>query len=371
VDLGFRIAEIYPLKSTFINPKNGFVMNKKAICYLTNSMKPQERVLFEAQLKTDATLAADFEAQKKVFQKMEKIRLSNKIQKLVAQDRLHRARQRKQILFGIGAGVLILSIAAWQYVENQSYTNVKSSAPVVQEAVSTNRPAPKSTVPESQKPSTPQKPLPASNPTKPLKQGLQSPKPIPSQDIPYAQAVPVTMPSSKVHDPSPVVGGHLDTNHNEPLMQTLPASVRIEQFVFQERLAKMYKEWLMIEKEKYIYRYNKWCGTADCADLSPKVLQMLTEYYQGKSPDPVLQESSFNADLSWLVKTMYNIEIREIGSAKYCLAKINNDSYFSNEKQFCEILLQNPEDRNKESLDAFIKDTSSLFHEKAKELLKK
>jgi hypothetical protein len=241
----------------------------------------------------------------------------------------------------------------------------------VQEAIPANRAKPESTTPESQKPSTPPKTAPVSNPTKPLKQGLQSPKPIPSQDVPYAQAVPAATPPSKVHDSSPVVGGHLDTNHNEPLMQTLPASVRIEQFVFQERLAKMYKQWLLIEKEKYIYRYNKWCGTADCETLSPKVLQMLTEYYQGKSPDPVLEESGFNADLSWLVKTMYNIEIREIGAAKYCLDKIGNDSYFSNEKQFCEILLQNPAVRNKDSLNPFIKDTSSLFHEKAKELLKK
>jgi hypothetical protein len=344
-------------------------MKKKAINYLTNTMQPQERALFEAQLKTDAELSDDFEVQKKVFQKMEKIRLSNKIQKLVAQDRLDRARQQKWIQIGIGAGVLILSIATWQYVVNQSNTHPKYQAPIAPKGVlQPQQSAPEAIVPESQKPSTPQKP--SSNPTKALKQGLQPPKPMPTS-VPYAQAAPNSASQPKIQDPSPVVGGHSDTNHNVPLMQTLPASVQIEQLVFQQRLDKRYKQWLIIEKEKEKYIYNKWCGTTDCNDLSPKVLQMLTEYYQGKSPDPVLEEGGFNADLSWIVKALYNIEVRGMGAAKYCLAKIENDSYFLNEKQFCEILLQNPEERNKDLLIFFVKDTSSLFHEKAKELLKK
>jgi hypothetical protein len=339
-------------------------MNKKAINYLTNTMQPHERAQFEAQLNTDAELAADFDAQKRVFQKMEKIRLSNKIHKIVAQDRLNQARQQKWIQFGIGAGVLILGIATWQYLVDQP-----DPIPVVIEAAPTYPTAPESTAPESQKPSTPQKPLPASNPTKTLKQGLQLPKPMP-KDRTYARVVPNFTPSSKAQNPFLVAGAGSDTNHM-PLIQRLPSSVHIEQAVFQERLDKMYKQWLIIEKEKYIYRYNKWCGTADCQNLSPKVLQMLTEYYQGKSPTPVLVESTFNADLSRLIRAMYNIEFQNSGAAKYCLEKIENDSYFLNEKQFCEILLQNPEDRNKEALNLFIKDTSSLFHEKAKELLKK
>jgi hypothetical protein len=343
-------------------------MKKKAINYLTDTMQPHERVQFEAQLNTDAELAADFDAQKRVFQKMEKIRLSNKIQKIVAQDRLNQARQQKWIQFGIGAGVLILSIATWQYLVNQPDTD---TTPIVPEAAPTYRTAPESMAPESQKPSMPQKPLPASNPKKASKQGLQPPQPIPQQSIPYAQAVPTVPPQLKEQDPSPPAGAHSETNPNVPLIQTLPAAVQIAMPVLQQRLEKRYKQWLIVEKEKYIYRYNQWCKTADCHDLSPKVQQMLTEYYQGKSPDPILEESRFNADLSWLIKAMYNIEIKEMGSAKYCLAKIENDSYFLNEKQFCEILLQNPEDRNKETLNLFIKDTSSLFHEKAKELLKK
>ncbi|MEY4936442.1 MAG: hypothetical protein RIS64_2801 [Bacteroidota bacterium] len=341
-------------------------MNKKAICYLTNTMQPQERALFEAQLNTDAELAADFEAQKKIFQKMEKIRLSNKIQKLVAQDRLHRAWQQKWIQFGIGASVLIWSIATWQYVVNQLDTYLKPQLPIAKQGVQLQQNTLKAIGTESQKLSTPQKT--SSHPTKALKQGVQLPKPLPKDSIPYANAILNLAPSSKMQDPSLVVGAGSDTNH---LIQLLPSSVQIEQAVFQQRLDKMYKQWLLIEKEKYIYRYNKWCGTADCQNLSSKVVQLLNEYYQRKSPDPVLEESGFNADLSWIVKAMYNIEVQEMSAAKYCLAKIDNDSYFLNEKQFCEILLQNPEDRNKEALNLFIKDASSLFHEKAKELLKK
>ncbi len=343
-------------------------MKKKAINYLTNTMQPQERTQFEAQLKTDAEFADDFELQKKTFQKMEKIRLSNKIQKLVAQDRLNRARQQKWIPLGIGAGVLILGIATWQYVVNQSDTHPKSQIPIVQEGVQPPQNTPKAIVPEPQNPSAPQKPLPISNPTKTPKQGLQPPKPMLKTN---AQAVPNLAPQTQGHDSSPITGGHFDTNHNVPLMKRLPSSVQIEQSVFQQRLDKMYKKWLIIEKEKYIYRYYKWCGTADCQELSPKVLQMLNEYYQGKSPDPVLVESGFNADLSWIVRAMYNIEVRDTGAAKFCLAKIDNDSYFLNEKQFCEILLQSPKGRNKDALNFFINDTSNLFHEKAKELLKK
>jgi hypothetical protein len=369
VDFGFRNgavknpkSEIHLPKSTFQNPKNGAVMKKKAINYLTNTMQPQERAQFEAQLNTDAALAADFEAQKTVFQKMEKIRLSNKIQKLVAQDRQNRARQQKWSQFGIGAGVLILGIATWQYIVNQSDTDKKPQIPVAQQGVQPPQRTPEAMGTEPQKTITPQKP--SSNPTKSQKQGLQLPKPMPKDSLFVAQALP------NVPDSSPPAGSYSDTNPNLPLRQKLPTSVQIEQLVFQQRLEKRYTQWLIIEKEKYIYRYNKWCGNNDCQNLSPKVFKMLNEYYQGKSPDPILEESSFNADLSWIVKAMYNIEIREMGSAKYCLAKVENDSYFTNEKQFCEILLQNPEDRNKGVLNLFIKDTSSLFHEKAKELLK-
>jgi hypothetical protein len=344
-------------------------MKKKAINYLTNTMQPKERVQFEAQLNTDAELAADFDAQKSVFQKMETIRLSNKIQKIVAQDRLNRARQQKWIQFGMGVGVLILSIATWQFIVNQSDTHPESPIPIAQKVVQPPQNTPEAIVPEPQIPSAPQKT--SSNPTQTLKQGLQSPKPMPKDSIPYAVALPKIAPQPNTQDASLLVGGHSETNPNVPLIQTLPAVVPIAMPVFQQRLEKRYKQWLIVEKEKYIYRYNQWCGTADCNDLSPKILQMLTEYYQGKSPDPVLGESRFNADLSRLIRAMYNIETRDIGAAKYCLAEIKNDSYFLNEKQFCEILLQNPEDRNKDALNVFIKDTSSLFHEKAKELLKK
>jgi hypothetical protein len=327
-------------------------MNKKTICYLTNTMKPQERLLFEAQLKTDSDLAADFEVQKRVFQKMEKIRLSNKIQKLIVQDRLHRARKQKWLPCSIRAGILILGVATAQYLVNQWNTNIAMKLPVVQKGL----PAPAALPVESLKNRFAPQPLPASNSKKALKpksKGLL-PKPMPQDSsITYAQAdmKRKTLRHYELcldcpHD-SMLVGGY-STLDSVLSKTTLSRTVLMEQSVFQQRLETKYQQ-----------------------TLSQQVRRMLTDYYHGNSPDPVLEEGRFNADLSWLVKSLYNIEIKEYGAAKYCLEKIEKDSYFLNEKRFCEILLQEPKYRNTVFLNEFMKDTSNVFYEKARTLLKK
>jgi hypothetical protein len=331
-------------------------MNKKTICYLTHTMKPQERLRFEAQLKTDSDLAADFEVQKRVFQKMEKIRLSHKIQKLIAQDRLYRARKQKWLPLGISAGILILGVATAQYLVNPWNTNVKIKTPVAQKVSPSLPPVPAVLPVESLKKPFAPKSLPASNPQKTLK----PPQPMPQDSsISYAQTtmkrgapsiitLSEPMRSEKSVDSAllMLVGGY--SSYSGQFKSTLPRIVLLEQQVFQQRLETKYQQ-----------------------TLSQQVRHMLTDYYQGNSPDPVLDEGRFNANLSWLVKSLYNIEIKEYGAAKYCLEKIEKDSYFFKEKQFCEILLQEPEYRNRVILNEFIKDTSNVFYEKARTLLER
>ncbi|MEO0042542.1 MAG: hypothetical protein RL329_1990, partial [Bacteroidota bacterium] len=105
--------------------------------------------------------------------------------------------------------------------------------------------------------------------------------------------------------------------------------------------------------------------------LSPEVKQLLQNYCARKTSYPILTAGRFNADLSWVIKAVYNIELKEYASARYCLAKIEPDSDFLLEKQFCEALIHPNIPIKGAFLNFFEQDTSNIFHEKAKDLLKK
>jgi hypothetical protein len=320
-------------------------MKNKITAFFTNELSPDERAQVEARVEIDPMFAAEFDFQASLFDALETERLRYKIQKTMAEERLRKVRQQKWLKKSIGGAILLGAFAVFflsQPFKNQIVTPVDTvqnhqilpqKTPVVQEQPLIIPPL------QPQIQVRPKKPSKVAAP----QQGLQpAPKTLRPNDSIFAH----TQPIPPQETPIGLVGA-ADTHRTWSNPFQMDRRI-LNCVIVESQLTQKYKQ-----------------------PLSPEVKQLLQNYCAQKSSYPILTAGRFNADLSWVIKAVYNIEIKEYASARYCLAKIEPDSDFLLEKQFCEALIHPNIPIKGAFLNFFEQDTSNIFHEKAKDLLKK
>jgi hypothetical protein len=326
-------------------------MKNKITAFFTNELSPDERTQVEARVEIDPMFAAEFEFQASIFDALEQQCLRSKIQQMMVRERLKKARQQKGLKLGVVVGMVSLVGFTGFYV-SQSFKN--QIVTPIEENNSVNRILPKEmpVVPEQPPTIPPLQPQIQVHPKKPSKvaapqQGLQpAPKILRPNDTTFATTQPILPPD--VINLVAGTGAGADTHAISVSRLLSDIHLTIECATLENRLAKKYKQPLTVHAK-----------------------QLVQEYCVGKSPNLVKTEGRFNENLSWLMRAVYNINKNLNGSAGYCLAKIESDSDFLLEKQFCEALIHPNIPIKADFLKIFERDTFSIFHETAKDLLKK
>ncbi|MEO0041669.1 MAG: hypothetical protein RL329_1117 [Bacteroidota bacterium] len=351
-------------------------MKNKITAFFTNELSPDERAQVEARVEIDPMFAAEFDFQASLFDALETERLRYKIQKTMAEERLRKVRQQKWLKKSIGGAILLGAFAVFflsQPFKNQIVPPIEKNNLAKMDTVQNHQILPKDTPVVQEQPLIipplqpsddiraacdelkvqeqpliipPLQPQIQVRPKKPSKvaapqQGLQpAPKTLRPNDSIFAHTQPIPPQETPI---GPVGTGARTWSNPFQMDRRILNCVIVE-----SQLTQKYKQ-----------------------PLSPEVKQLLQNYCAQKSSYPILTAGRFNADLSWVIKAVYNIEIKEYASARYCLAKIEPDSDFLLEKQFCEALIHPNIPIKADFLKIFERDTFSIFHETAKDLLKK